>query len=373
MAQKKSTTKKNIKSIKLKKGGVLPYKPLDVVSVALKFLSERDADIISRRHGFATGRRETLEEIGKTYELTRERIRQVENSVINKLRGLEELRDALDDIGVALQRILTENGHAMEDSHFMDTIFKNERKPDLIDRHAITFLAKHLLVDHVAHVKETDTTLQGWKHVKAPWELFEKTISTVKTIFDDSKEPIAYGELMDRLKKTDFYKEYKDMLAEQHVLSYMKLSQSLHHNAYQEWGMADWSTIKPKRMSDKIYIVLKKEQKPLHFEQITERINTAGFSGKQAYKATVHNELILDNRFVLVGRGLYGLTEWGFKPGVVADVIEAVMKETGRPLTKDEIVEKVLEQRIVKPATVNLALMNKKRFKKVAPKTYYVA
>jgi hypothetical protein len=85
---------------------------------------------------------------------------------------------------------------------------------------------------------------------------------------------------------------------------------------------------------------------------------------RKVHVATVHNELIKDTRFVLVGRGLYALAEWGYQPGVVKEIISKVLKESKKPLTKEEIVEKVLGQRFVKENTVALNLQDKNRFVK---------
>lgn len=372
---KASNKKKMIKSTKKVNslGTALPFKPLDVVKAALKYLNSRDSDIISRRHGLRTGEKETLEEIGRTYQLTRERIRQIEAAAINRLREVSELRESLETLGLHLQSVLNRHGRVMEHKHFMDEFFGQDKKPDPLDQHALTFLAKHLLNQFILPVTGNDKNREGWKHIDAPWDLFEQTILTVKQILKAKTEPMSFDDLLVSLKATDWFKQNATALAEQHVLSYLRLSQELHRNAFSEWGMGYWNTIRPKRMSDKIYLILKKAGKPLHFQEITSQINAAGFSNKQAYKATVHNELILDERFVLVGRGLYALSEWGFKRGVVADVIADVMKANGGPITKEHLITEVLKQRLVKPATVNLALMNKKRFKKVAPKTYYLA
>jgi len=87
---------------------------------------------------------------------------------------------------------------------------------------------------------------------------------------------------------------------------------------------------------------------------------------------TVHNELIKDSRFVLVGRGIYALEEWGYYPGQVKDVILRVLREERKPITKEEILEKVLEQRLVKENTILLNLSNKKYFERDVQGKYKV-
>jgi hypothetical protein len=128
--------------------------------------------------------------------------------------------------------------------------------------------------------------------------------------------------------------------------------------------------VSPKRMNDKIFLVLKKNGKPMHFNAITEMINRLKFDERPAYAPTVHNELILNPQYVLVGRGIYALKEWGYKPGVVADVIIDILTKAGSPLPKDQIIKQVLEQRMVKRNTIQLALTDKRKFTKLPDGTY---
>jgi len=99
-------------------------------------------------------------------------------------------------------------------------------------------------------------------------------------------------------------------------------------------------------------------------------INQLKFDERPAYPPTVHNELILNSEYILVGRGIYALREWGYKPGVVADVISDILKSNDHPLTRDEIVRQVLKERVVKKNTIFLALTDKHKFQKKSDGTY---
>jgi len=79
---------------------------------------------------------------------------------------------------------------------------------------------------------------------------------------------------------------------------------------------------------------------------------------------------IKDKRFVLVGRGLYALAEWGYEPGTVSEIIVQVMKKANCPLSKEEIIEKVLAKRLVKENTVLINLQNRKLFEKTGDGAY---
>ncbi|MBI4975696.1 hypothetical protein HZC20_03385 [Candidatus Peregrinibacteria bacterium] len=107
--------------------------------------------------------------------------------------------------------------------------------------------------------------------------------------------------------------------------------------------------------------MLKKEKNPLHFVEIANKISEAGFDKKVVTTQAVHNELIRYDQFVLVGRGLYTLKEFGYTKGTVADIIEILLKKKS-PMTKQDIVDGVLAQRHVKKGTISLNLQKTSQF-----------
>jgi predicted Zn-ribbon and HTH transcriptional regulator len=135
--------------------------------------------------------------------------------------------------------------------------------------------------------------------------------------------------------------------------------------------LCEWPEISPKTVRDKIYLLLKKKQEPLHFESIAKHINDVGFDGQKALAPTVHNELIKDDRFVLVGRGMYGLKEHGYEPGIAREVIAKVLLEKG-PLTAKDVVMHVTKQRFFKPNTIVINLQNKELFEHLPDGRYQV-
>ena len=71
----------------------------ELVEDLLERLTERERAVLSLRYGLADGRSRTLEEVGKAFQLTRERIRQIEAKALSKLRAQSpgyELQDYLD-------------------------------------------------------------------------------------------------------------------------------------------------------------------------------------------------------------------------------------------------------------------------------------
>ena len=136
------------------------------------------------------------------------------------------------------------------------------------------------------------------------------------------------------------------------------------------WGLTKWPTVNPKNIRDKIYVILVGNGKPLHFSEIAKAIKTSDFKRKNVTTQAIHNELIKDKRFVLIGRGIYALQEWGYSRGTVSEIIANVLKDAGEPLHRDEIVRRVLKSRRVKETTILLNLQSKPEFKRVAKATY---
>lgn len=363
-------------------------------------LSKKEKDILSRRFGLKKDKSETLEAVGKLHNLTRERIRQIENSSIKKLSGIEELKENLLTIKDKTEQLLKEHGGLMEKEylfHLLNTFSPIEYKSEeyKIEKNHYDFFLSRLLGEYFEEIKVSDNFKNSYKLKYETLDHLEEVARELVGKIEELKETCRTEDLIDLIINSDVYKKYEakyNVPGEVKVSSYWadelydedeelihsnkslySLLNSLLHveqNKFGHWGKNDWGEIKPKTINDKIYLILKHENKPMHFVDIASKINEIGFDRKTANPATVHNELILDEKYVLVGRGIYGLKEWGYKKGIVLDVIREIMKENGVPMTKEEIVEKVLENRLVKRTTINLALMNKEVFEKVGEGKY---
>jgi hypothetical protein len=137
-----------------------------------------------------------------------------------------------------------------------------------------------------------------------------------------------------------------------------------------KWGLTTWPQVNPKSIRDKTYLVMGKHGKPMHFTEISDHIRNSNFRRSNVTIQAVHNELIKDERFILIGRGIYALAEWGYTAGTVADIIVDVLREEAAPLHKDEIVKRVLQKRQVRTTTIVLNLQEKDHFVRVAKATY---
>ncbi len=341
------------------------FNPVDVVTQLLKVVTKREQEILQRRYGLGKTKEETLEEIGTSYDLTRERIRQLERAALVKIKSDPSFKEHTSTIeGLALS-VLEKYGGLMEHSHLVVAIYPHAEHSDEHLQH-ITFLLEGLLDHVITRVIKRGVIHPSWQIANMNADATFSLINKIEDLLTSMGEPVNEQELIREIQK--LHPSHHENIIE----AAMRISSKIKRNIFGRWGLTHWPHITPRRMADKIYLVLKETAKPLHFEDITRSINDYKFDHKKAHTPTVHNELILDPRFVLIGRGIYALREWGYKEGVVKDLITRILQEKG-PLAKEQILEIIKPQRIIKDTTIYLALSDKSRFKRTEDGTYVVA
>lgn len=345
------------------------FNPSEVVSNLLKNLLNREEDILRRRFGLSGQKKETLEEIGQSYNVTRERIRQIESTGIEKIKKYKNFKQIILAVESTLTSVIERHGGIMNEDFLLKTLL-NISGDTSLNRQCTIFIISELLNNKFKKVRPTDKLRLSWKLKIIPDDLLYETINKLVEIINNKNHPLKFMDLLELFKKDDFYLNHQSQLTDEVITSYLEISQNISKNPFEEYGLKEWGSITPKRMNDKIYLILKKYKKPLHFTEITQLINEANFDKKKAYAPTVHNELILDDKYVLVGRGIYALADWGYKAGVVADILFDILKKANKPIKREELVEAVLKQRIVKKNTIHLALSDKTKFKKFEDGTY---
>lgn len=335
-------------------------------ALLMKSLSSRNRDIISRRFGLKTGKKETLESIGKSYSITRERVRQIEEFSLNQLaKSVSGSPDIAKYVSLA-KEILTGNGGVMKESE-MFKAFSGNDKENVVNASLVFVLAlagePASTVGGPVRFGENDSFHSFWAADKQSADLFKSNTSEVVGILEGNKSPVATAELASFVANSGVRgtKDFNMLL---------NISKELGKNVFGEVGLVSWAEVRPKGVRDKAYLILKKESQPKHFSEIAKLINETGFSSKKANIQTVHNELIKDSRFVLVGRGMYGLSEWGYKPGTVKDVLIDVLRGSSKPLAKADLVAKVMNARMVKENTILLNLQDSKVFSKKEDGSY---
>ena len=318
---------------------------------------EREREIITRRFGLYD-RRETLEQIGELLGITRERVRQLEKAILIRLKiaAEEGKTEVVTSLEKTFVRTLSEMGRVARVQDLADKIYG--RATNQQERAHVAFIAT--LAPGLTVIDENDS----YFHAVAIAEYGDEKkirgqIDDIVKVIKDNKEPMSLDQLHDTL-------DYEHPM---HVSALASISKQLAH-LKDSWGLTKWPTVNPKNIRDKIYVILAENKKPLHFSEIAKSIKDSSFKRKDVTTQAIHNELIKDKRFVLIGRGIYALDNWGYSKGTVSDIIAQVLRDSTAPLHRDEIVKRVLKSRQVKETTILLNLQSKPQFKRVAKATY---
>ncbi len=329
----------------------------EIVSGILSTIErEREREIISRRFGLFE-RKETLEQIGELLGITRERVRQLEKAVVAKLKASAEAGDLpnIAEFENRLANVLDGDGCLMRVNSLTEKLGIEESR---LEQSRVAFIAQ--LCPKLTAIEEDDNHylsigIVGNFDVKGIKHEISKVVAAVKEL----GEPKPIDEIA---KKADL----ADVACAESLARSSKSLATLHNL----WGLVKWPVVNPKNIRDKIYVILKENGKHMHFNDIASAIKDSSFKRKDVTTQAIHNELIKDKRFVLVGRGIYALKEWGYEKGTVADIITEILREEGKALHRDEIVQRVLKSRYVKETTILLNLQGKAQFKRVAKATY---
>lgn len=314
------------------------------LEVLLERLPARSRSIVEARFGIGSGVPKTLEEIGKSYQITRERVRQVVGSALGFLSE-EKAHPSIGEVVDSIERALSLNHGVMKSEDLLDRLSLQSKK----ERGALLAFLEALSV-----VKEEKVT----KEFERLYRLKDFSLTRLKKIKDTAKALLE--EAQDALEPKDLYARFKKLdsaVTEQELFSMLAVSREIKQNVFGKWGLSGWSDIKPRGTREKAHLVLKTANKPLHFREIADLIDSYGLQKKKkSHPQTVHNELIKDKRFVLVGRGIYALSDWGYKRGTVKEVITEILRASAKPLSREEVLDKVLEIRQVKKSTVIINL-----------------
>ena len=338
----------------------ISFKPKQVTKRLISVLNDRARDVLESRYGLGKNTKHlTLEAIGQKYGITRERVRQIENHSLGQIRKSENYEKEAS-VFTDLQQHISSLGSILSEQDILESVSK-----DRGTQNHIHFLL--VVGDNFTKEKENDSFKHRWYVDKKVSEEIHTALDKVyKNLSDD--DIIPESEMI-----SDFLEQVKE-LSDEHrddeiIKRWLGMSKKIGRNELGEWGKASSPNISAKGIRDYAFLVIRRHGSPIHFREVAKAIGD--IFDKKAHEATTHNELIKDPRFVLVGRGLYALTEWGYMSGVVKDVIRNILEQNG-PLTKEEVVEKVLKERYVKENTIVVNLQNPNYFIKDSSGRYMV-
>ncbi len=336
----------------------------EVVNELLMVLSDKERAVITKRFSLDNKPRQTLESIGKSFSVTRERIRQIEATALKKLQR-NAANSRIRRVGQEIRVILDAHGGLCGEKQIITEALNKLHGPDSPVNGHIVRLALSI-TPQIVRSDSPKSFHRFWydKQITSMMEV-KKIAKAAYQIANKKSDVISTSELVEKVAKqlklpSDSFEKILSVIESD--VRFKKMNQG-------EWGLQEWRHINPKSIHDKALIVMRKIRKPMHFIEIANAIASEEFDNRPVTVQAVHNDLIRYADFVLVGRGMYALREWGYNPGTVADVIASILKADG-PLTKKEIVKRVQDQRDVKIGTISLNLQKEPAFIRVGRAVY---
>ncbi len=332
----------------------------ELINNLLILLSPKEKHIIENRYSLNERPHATLEKIGREFGVTRERIRQIEKNALKKLsRNVVNTR--LHQFNQFGKTIIQKYEGVVLEEKLVSEILALVSDPKSVDVSAVL-----LSLELDSNLEKVPNTINCHPYFKL------RTLER-KEVHEVSERAIQY---LNGKNDVEAIESVVQMLekgtgrkwSKQFVLSCLELDRRI-KVAKKGIGLSAWRHINPRTLRDKIHYTLNEIQKPLHYVEIANRISESHFDRKMINVQAVHNELIRDQDFVLIGRGIYALRKWGYEDGTVAEVISAVLKEKG-PLDREQIILEVLKKRQVKRITILLNLKNKPLFERVGRDAY---
>lgn len=326
-------------------------------------LTEKEVTVIKKRFALQGHSKQTLEKIGKHFNVTRERVRQIESIALSKLRRTVQTTK-LNEVNDLARSLLRSHGGILREDTLVSEVLK--RTASTHDYDGAILRLSFAIDSGMKFSGKGGNIIPFWMLSSLSLEDVQSVIDGLVKVLRKHKKCseenaliasfLAQGNFRDRIPSREL------------IRSCLTIDERM-RQIEDGWGLTEWRFVRPRSIRDKVEIVLRKSGKPLHFMEIANRIREAHFDHKNVTVQAVHNELIRYPQFVLVGRGLYALREWGYEPGTVADVIERILKEKG-PLSKKEIIAEVGKQRTVKVGTISLNLQKMPYFKRVGRAIY---
>lgn len=339
----------------------LSFSPRSIIQKELKKLKTKEAKVIEQRFGI-NGPAKTLAGIGRDLTLSRERVRQIEKEALKKLSN-----NIVADYDGIIQSIICEfeqTGGVVLKRDAAKRILKKHISNPEFENNALDLFIK--LLPEIELISRHNDLEDSWIRADINKNDMVKILNLwVKSLAKDNK-PAKIEVLIKSMPDGNKYKM-------SFLTSLPAISKKIIETYKGEIALSAWSEFNPKTIRDKIYYVLKKNQEPMHFSDIARAIKQEDFDSKKVIIATVHNELIADKRFVLIGRGIYALTEWGYKKGTVKEIITEILKSAKSAMDLQDIYKEVLKQRMVRKNTVLINLQTQSNFKRIGHNKYILA
>lgn len=334
----------------------------------LKYCKPKEQLVLLKKFWLLTGKEIPLQRIGKDYNLTRERVRQIETQALMRFRRLIVGNDNYIKVLEESKKILDANGGILIEEQLIAKIV-NKQMFEFTPQEIKLILVSDF---DISYLKRNKLIFKSFYKDPIYEDLLSTMVVFIKSYFEKKPQAEDIYEFTERLK-SEFVKKNPSVTYLTNDLFYLSFFTTIRGIKVFDGkiGLATFTEVNPKTIRDKIVYTLNRINKPVHYQELPAKI-MEWFPKKNIKVNTVHNELVKNNHlFVNMGLGIYGLKARGFEGGVVKDIIIRILTKAWRPMSVKEISKDLLKEKMVSPNTVLLNLQKyKENFKRVDKGVY---
>lgn len=350
-------------------GGVKAF-----VSQMLSVLPERERNILADRYGLWDGIAETLQDIGDKLALTRERIRQIEEKGLKRIRRLhndgtirsfiaDRIRTQLESDPQGTCGIVSEE-EALGALAAEDTIEEAGLAIEFFND--VDGAGENLLEQSLVPVESG-----VYAATKRAANDYREVLRLVELSLQHQEKPLSETSLFDEVR----IRAGRDLTSgEVRIASrILSISPKVTYLPKGTLALSEWKEFQKRDAPSVAEATLRLLGRPAHFREIAEKAGAIFGRTGLAGAATIHNALVTKRKsFVWVKPGTYGLVAWGLKRApFIKDRLIEVLSETRYPLAYWHLKEKVLEVCNCKEDSVRMTLdLNPALFRKFVGDQY---
>jgi len=322
----------------------------------LKLCNPSEQFVLIEKYGLVSWKPMPMQQIWKKFDMSRERIRQITNKSLWKVRRLISNNKDLNSIIEKSQKILKENGYILEEKKLINKLLE-DKDVNINYNEALLILSS----DYELYYIHRNKYFQKFFFLEPVFEdLINDIHNTTIKILKENKASIDKDMLIAKLsglfsKKFPRNETLKNILLNNFNYDELfNISKDIYSFNGKVWLYWD-EKAHPRTMKLKIKYVLDQIWKSTHFTEIAKEVKKT-FNLKSVKVPSVHNELVKWKEFVNVWMWLYWLKKWWYKWTNTLELLQNVLKKSWRAMKVSELIKEVLKERNIKEVTILMVL-----------------
>lgn len=339
-----------------------------VINTLLPQIKQRNREIFLRRTGLLNGKEETLEEIGFSFGLTRERVRQIEETIKLKLIKLIR-RESKDILDIIFKEISNQIVLSTEESF---NIYQNLIKENVeFSRNVIVNLIMEAIGNKALFISSSGNL---WTVSKAIAIRYPDIIRIARRILSGLTMDLELL-AVEVSREIGFREKVEIEVVKKIIRASARFLNIVDIQGYDSNAISPQSQRLSNIRKDFAYFYIKRQGVPVNLREIFRAMQDEAphlvpqEGGMSDVMHVLDSNLERDKRLAWAGQSIFALVEWGYEHEVttIGKAVERLLRRVGRAMSTGEICNEILKLYSVSANSVSAALKREegKRFRRV--------